>query len=101
MDSLPDPPPGLDLTQTNVPRFVASTCLTWVMGVACVGLRFFARKLTRGGFWWDDWIILTTLVRNPIHPLWISRKALTKKDMELAILFRCHLLQYVSYPEEL
>ncbi|KAJ0122137.1 hypothetical protein J7T55_002649 [Diaporthe amygdali] len=62
MASLPDPPPGLDLTETNVPRFVASTSLTWAMAVACVGMRFWARKLTRSGFWWDDWIILTSII---------------------------------------
>ncbi|KAI3395580.1 hypothetical protein diail_1092 [Diaporthe ilicicola] len=62
MASLPDPPPGLDLTETNVPRFVASTSLSWALAVACVGMRFWARKLTRSGFWWDDWIILSSLI---------------------------------------
>lgn len=62
MDPLPEPPVGLDLAETKVPSLVSAFVVTWSLGLACVGLRVTARKLARNKLWWDDWLILASLV---------------------------------------
>ncbi|OAQ59531.1 hypothetical protein VFPPC_03765 [Pochonia chlamydosporia 170] len=62
MGALPEPPPGLDLNETKVPSLVSAFVVTWVLGLAIVGLRITARRLSRNELWWDDWLIIVSLV---------------------------------------
>ncbi|KAJ4111471.1 hypothetical protein NW768_011825 [Fusarium equiseti] len=62
MGSLPEPPAGLDLDETKVPALVSGFVVTWVFGAITVGLRIAARRLVGNPFWWDDWLILASLV---------------------------------------
>lgn len=62
MASLPDPPPRLDLNETKVPTLVSVFVVIWVLGLLAVLLRLLARKVSRNGLWWDDWIIMASLV---------------------------------------
>lgn len=62
MGALPEPPPGLDLNETKVPSLVSAFVVTWVLGLAVVGLRITARRLSRNELWWDDWLIIVSLV---------------------------------------
>lgn len=64
--SLSEPPDGLDLTDTKVPSLVSGFVITWVLGAATVALRVTARKLVGNKIWWDDWIIIVSLVG--FHP---------------------------------
>jgi hypothetical protein len=64
MSSLPEPPAGLDLNETKVPALVSGFVLTWVFGAITVGLRIAARRLVGNPLWWDDWFIVTSLVRS-------------------------------------
>ncbi|KAF5522651.1 hypothetical protein CGCA056_v006331 [Colletotrichum aenigma] len=60
--SLSEPPDGLDLTDTKVPSLVSGFVITWVLGAATVALRVTARKLVGNKIWWDDWIIIVSLI---------------------------------------
>ncbi|KAM5342214.1 hypothetical protein ACJ41O_015245 [Fusarium nematophilum] len=62
MSSLPDPPPGLDLEETKVPALVSGFVLTWVFGAASVCLRITSRRLAQSQLWWDDWLIIASLL---------------------------------------
>ena len=66
--NLPPPPPGVDLKATQQTEIVGSIIATWVFAVICVALRFFARRISRAGFWWDDWLMIPALVK-PLHCL--------------------------------
>lgn len=61
--SLPPPPPGIDLGASQQTEIVGSIVATWVFAVICVALRFFARRISRAGFWWDDWLMIPALVK--------------------------------------
>ncbi|KAJ0137611.1 hypothetical protein HZ326_19419 [Fusarium oxysporum f. sp. albedinis] len=67
MSSLPEPPPGLDLDETKVPALVSAAALTWVFGVISVCLRITSRRLIRYKLWWDDWLIVISLVFSPLN----------------------------------
>ncbi|KAK1842765.1 integral membrane protein [Colletotrichum chrysophilum] len=60
--SLSEPPDGLDLTETKIPSLVSGFVITWVLGAATVALRVTARKLVGNQIWWDDWIIIVSLI---------------------------------------
>ncbi|KAI8651630.1 hypothetical protein NCS55_01408700 [Fusarium keratoplasticum] len=62
MGSLPDAPPGLDLEETKVPALVSGFVLTWVFGAASVCLRIISRRLSQSRLWWDDWLIIASLL---------------------------------------
>jgi hypothetical protein len=66
MGSLPEPPPGLDLNETKVPALVSGFALTWVFGAVSVCLRITSRRLVQNQLWWDDWLIVVSLVFFPI-----------------------------------
>lgn len=67
--SLPPPPPGTDLAANQQPEIIGSIIATWVFAVIAVALRFFARRVSRAGFWWDDWLMLPALVRTRLQIL--------------------------------
>ena len=42
---------------------------TWTLAVVAVGLRFFARRRSKAGLWYDDWLVIPAMVRVPYDPL--------------------------------
>ena len=38
----------------------------WVLALATFGLRMTSRKISKAGFWWDDWLMIPALVRATI-----------------------------------
>lgn len=49
---------------TKAPRIIMVFSLTWALGVISVGLRILSRRMTNYKLWLDDWLIITSLVRN-------------------------------------
>ena len=37
--------------------------MMWVLALATFGLRMTSRKISKAGFWWDDWLMIPALVR--------------------------------------
>lgn len=60
--ALPPPPPGLDLTETQVPRILGVNISTFVIAIVAVALRFVCRRMNRAPLWWDDWLMIPSLV---------------------------------------
>lgn len=58
------PPPGLDLSATQVPRILGVNIATFCLAVIAITLRFTARRLTHAAFWWDDWLMIPAIVRR-------------------------------------
>ena len=59
----------LDVHASNAPQFYAAAITTYILAVAAVALRFWARKMMSTRLWLDDWAIAGALVRsqNRIH----------------------------------
>lgn len=50
---------------SNASRFYAATITSYILAVAAVALRLWARKLMSTRLWVDDWAIAGALVRLP------------------------------------
>ena len=37
----------------------------WALALTAVCLRFFARRLSKAGFWYDDWLMIPAMVSTP------------------------------------
>lgn len=72
--SLPPPPPGTNLAASQQPEIIGSIVATWAFAVITVALRFFARRVSRAGFWWDDWLMLPALVKKIFNRLIIAHR---------------------------
>ena len=46
-------------------RVQGTILATWVLAVVTVCLRFTARRLSKAGIWYDDWLILPAIVGIP------------------------------------
>ena len=55
-------PDGSNLSDTQVPRIIATSAVLITLSTIAVLLRFVARYLSKAGLWWDDWTILMALV---------------------------------------
>ena len=55
-------PPGTDLTENQSTRIIATSVVLILFSTIAVVLRLIARRLSKAGFWWDDWTILGALV---------------------------------------
>lgn len=56
------PPPGTDLSATQVPRILGVNIATFCLAVIAIFLRFTARRLTHAPFWWDDWLMIPAIL---------------------------------------
>ncbi|KAI4240744.1 MAG: hypothetical protein L6R40_004989 [Gallowayella cf. fulva] len=56
------PPPGTDLSASQVPRILGVNIATMCLAVFAVALRFAARRLTHAALWWDDWLMLPAII---------------------------------------
>ena len=57
-----DPPAGLDLSESQVPRILGVNIATLILAILAVALRFISRRVSNAKFWWDDWLTLPALV---------------------------------------
>ena len=55
-----DFPPSY-LAQNRQTSIVAENVAMCIIAIAAVALRFYARKVSKAGFWWDDWVTLMAL----------------------------------------
>ena len=62
MASLPPPPPGIDLQADRGPHIISSGIALIVLPTVFVTLRIISRYLARAGFWWDDLLVVTSLI---------------------------------------
>ena len=60
------PPPGIDLSESQVPRLLGVNIATFCLAVIAIMLRFTARRLTHAAFWWDDWLMLPAIVSDSL-----------------------------------
>lgn len=70
MGAFGPPPPGVDLGDDRRPAIIAVSIVTWVLALLAVGLRLVCRQMKGVRLWWDDWLIIASLVR-------ISRSSLS------------------------
>ena len=53
---------GVDIHESKAPQFYAAAITSYVLAVAAVALRFWARKLMKTELWVDDWTVAGALV---------------------------------------
>jgi hypothetical protein len=63
MGAFGPPPPGVDLGDDRRPAIIAVSIVTWVLALLAVGLRLVCRQMKGVRLWWDDWLIIASLVR--------------------------------------
>ncbi|KAI9677142.1 MAG: hypothetical protein M1822_008251 [Bathelium mastoideum] len=54
--------PSVNLNESHVAGIVAADLTARVIAIITVGLRFYARRLNRVKYWWDDWFMLLAAV---------------------------------------
>lgn len=59
---LPPPPPGLDIYEDRSGKVIASVLAPAILAVIAVGLRAWARYISKVEFRWDDYLIILALV---------------------------------------
>lgn len=57
------PPPGIDLSETQVPRILGVNIATYALACVAIVLRFISRRLSRAHLGWDDWLMIPAIVR--------------------------------------
>ncbi|KAL2058653.1 hypothetical protein ABVK25_001381 [Lepraria finkii] len=62
MASLPPPPPGIDLKANQGPRVISSGIALILLPTIFVLLRFVSRWIAQAGFWWDDLLVVLSLL---------------------------------------
>lgn len=59
---LPPPPPGLDIYEDRSGKVIASVLAPAILAIIAVGLRVWARYISKAEFRWDDYLIILALV---------------------------------------
>lgn len=60
----PPPPPGLDLSETRQPLVLGISISVWLLAMLSIALRVVSRRIKGASLWWDDWIILVSIVNG-------------------------------------
>lgn len=55
------------LKQSRQAQLLALNIAMAILATAAVSLRFYARKVSKAGLWWDDWAILFGLVSRVFY----------------------------------
>lgn len=63
------PPPGIDIYADQRSRIIGSSVAIIVITITSVGLRLLSRKLSRAGFWWDDYLTIVALIFSAVGVL--------------------------------
>ena len=82
------------LHASSAPQFYAAAITSYILAVAAVALRFWARNLMSTRFWVDDWAIAGALVRSQYRiPDWINFVILTYLAADrYRVLRQCNVL---------
>lgn len=56
------PPPGIDLHADKGPRVISSGIALIILPTLFVIVRFVSRIIARAGFWWDDLLVVVSLL---------------------------------------
>ena len=56
------PPPGIDLYADKGPRVISSGIALIILPTLFVIVRFVSRTIARAGFWWDDLLVVVSLL---------------------------------------
>ena len=56
------PPPGIDLHADKGSRVISSGIALIVLPTIFVIVRFVSRVIARAGFWWDDLLVVVSLI---------------------------------------
>ena len=56
------PPPGIDLHADKGPRVMSSGIALIILPTVFVTVRFVSRIIARAGFWWDDLLVVVSLI---------------------------------------
>ena len=56
------PPPGIDLYANQSPRVISSGIALIILPTLFVIVRFASRAIARAGFWWDDLLVVVSLL---------------------------------------
>ncbi|KAH3939755.1 hypothetical protein HBI56_224330 [Parastagonospora nodorum] len=59
-------PPGIDLAANQQPRIIGSVAATWALATIALVLRFYCRRLSKAGFWWDDYLMIPAYIFTSI-----------------------------------
>lgn len=65
--SIPAPPAGVNLQESQQYVIVVSLFSTWTLAIIVVCLRFASRVISKVGFWLDDWLIIPAMVSKTKH----------------------------------
>jgi len=60
-------PPGINLADDESKDIIGAISATWALATIAIGLRFACRRLSRAGFWWDDWLMVPAYVSRLDH----------------------------------
>jgi hypothetical protein len=55
-------PLGIDLTANQQPRIIGLVAATWALATIALVLQFYCRRLSKAGFWWDDYLMIPAYV---------------------------------------
>ncbi|KAF2791430.1 hypothetical protein K505DRAFT_309506 [Melanomma pulvis-pyrius CBS 109.77] len=64
-------PPGINLADDNQSQIIGSVSATWALATIALTLRFICRRISKAGFWWDDYLMVPAYVFTSISS-WIS-----------------------------
>ena len=56
------PPAGIDLHADNGPRVISAGIALIILPTLFVIVRFVSRAIARAGFWWDDLLVVVSLL---------------------------------------
>jgi hypothetical protein len=56
-------PPGINLADDVQNEIIGSISATWALATIAMALRFACRRISKAGFWWDDYLMIPAYVR--------------------------------------
>lgn len=54
----------VDLGASQQPAIIIQLSVLFPIALLATGLRFLARRISKAGLWWDDWLILAATILN-------------------------------------
>jgi hypothetical protein len=59
---MPGLPPGIDLAADDQNQIIGSVSATWALATIALVMRFLCRRISKAGYWWDDWLMIPAYV---------------------------------------
>lgn len=85
------PPPGIDLHADKGPRVLSSGIALIILPTLFVIVRFVSRAIARAGFWWDDLLVVVSLLLSygPNTAMMICMYSLVTANGDITIGMKC------------